>query len=89
MADLLRGDPPACTGLICMLTGISSGPLVNRSLVLLGLSLSVAAPLLLLRCGALRAVRGGPQAHSQLHVPLALRCRLLQACGVGQKGATP
>lgn len=50
MGDLLRGSPPeSCNGLLCLLFGIKSGPLVQRSLVLLALSVGVAAPLLLIR----------------------------------------
>jgi hypothetical protein len=43
------GTPPACNGLICQLTGVSSGPLVARRAVMLALAGGVAAPLLLLR----------------------------------------
>lgn len=50
MCDLLRGSPPDCNGLICLLTGLSGDPLLGRAPVLLAVSLFVAAPLLLLRC---------------------------------------
>lgn len=50
ITDVLTGTPPACNGLICQLTGVSSGPLVARRVVMLALAGGVAAPLLLLRC---------------------------------------
>lgn len=47
---MLRGSPPeACNGLICLITGISGGPLVDRRLLVAVISVAVAAPLLLLR----------------------------------------
>lgn len=50
VADVIRGSPPeACNGLLCLLTGISSGPLVSRNLVLLVVAWGATAPLLLLR----------------------------------------
>jgi hypothetical protein len=50
VADVLRGSPPeACNGLICLITGIDGGPLLDRRLLLAVISLGVAAPLLLLR----------------------------------------
>jgi len=59
VADLLVGSPSAeCSGLICLLTGVTSGPLADRSVALAAVSLGVAAPLLLLRWVGGRGVCG-------------------------------
>eukprot|EP00877_Chromochloris_zofingiensis_P001527 jgi/Chrzof1/11375/Cz05g34150.t1 len=45
IGDILVGTPGACNGIICELTGISHGPLVNRQLVLCVLTLVPLFPL--------------------------------------------
>lgn len=54
VADVLTGSPPACNGLICLVTGIVPA---DRRLVVLAVSGGAAAPLMLLRCA-----RAGPRA---------------------------
>ncbi len=52
VGDVLVGNPELCNGLVCELTGVSSGPLVDRRVLLGALSLLVSA------CDA-RALSGG------------------------------
>ena len=50
VADVVRGRPPeACNGLLCLIAGITSGPLVARHNVVLAIAGGIAAPLLLIK----------------------------------------